>query len=204
MKLHWSPRSPFVRKVMIAAHELGLVDRLQLIRTTVAMSQPNAALLPDNPLSKIPTLILDDGTALYDSVVIIEYLEHLAGKRHLFPVEPAARFLAHRRHALGNGFLDLLILWRNERDRPEQYRSPPHLAAHAVKAEATLAMLEREADAIAATPFGIGHIGIGCALSYMDFRFVADDWRKPHPHLAAWHATFGARPSHKATEPYDG
>jgi glutathione S-transferase len=73
MKLHWSPRSPFVRKVMVFAHETGLVNRLTCVRTVVAMKAPNEALLPDNPLSKIPTLLLDDGSPLYDSGVICEY-----------------------------------------------------------------------------------------------------------------------------------
>ena len=79
MKLHWSPRSPFVRKVMIAAHELGLADRIDTVRTVVRMGRPNEALLPDNPLSKIPTLVLDDGRTLFDSLTIIEYLDHIAG-----------------------------------------------------------------------------------------------------------------------------
>jgi glutathione S-transferase len=73
MKLHWSPRSTFVRKVMVFAHETGLVNRLTCVRTVVAMKAPNAALLPDNPLSKIPTLVLDDGSRLYDSGVICKY-----------------------------------------------------------------------------------------------------------------------------------
>src|SRR6516165_7432240 len=97
MKLHWSPRSPFVRKVMIAAHETGLVDLWTCVRTVVAMTAPNAALLPDNPLSKIPTLVLDDGSALYDSGVICEYLDALDGKPQLFPAEGAARLIALRR-----------------------------------------------------------------------------------------------------------
>src|ERR1700679_1402998 len=70
MKLHWSPRSPFVRKVMVALHETGLVDRVHTVRTVVAVTQPNAVLQRDNPLSKIPTLVLDDGSALFDSRVI--------------------------------------------------------------------------------------------------------------------------------------
>ena len=84
MKLHWSPKSPYVRKVMICAHELGLVDRLELVRSVAAMLKPNARLMQDNPLSKIPTLVLDDGFALFDSVVICEYLNDLAGGP-LFP-----------------------------------------------------------------------------------------------------------------------
>ena len=85
MKLHWSPRSPFVRKVMVFAHETGLVERLTCVRTVVAMKTPNAALLPDNPLSKIPTLLQDDGAPLYDSAVICEYLDTLHDRTKLFP-----------------------------------------------------------------------------------------------------------------------
>ena len=96
MKLHWSPRSPFVRKVMIAAHETGLVDRLTCVRTVVAMTAPNATLLPDNPLSKIPTLVLDDGSTLYDSGVICEYLDTLHDGPKLFPADSKACWTASR------------------------------------------------------------------------------------------------------------
>src|SRR5580704_9148750 len=117
MKLHWSPRSPFVRKVMIVAHERGLIDRIACVRTVAATGKPHAELMKDNPLSKIPTLVLDDGTILYDSRVICEYLDALDGTPTLFPKEPEARITALRRQALGDGFLDLLVLNRNERER---------------------------------------------------------------------------------------
>ena len=84
MKLHWSPKSPYVRKVMICARELGLVERLELVRSVAAMLKPNARLMQDNPLSKIPALVLDDGFTLFDSVVICEYLNDL-GQGTLFP-----------------------------------------------------------------------------------------------------------------------
>ena len=116
MKLHWSPKSPYVRKVMVCAHELGLLERLELVRSVAAMQKPNAQLMRDNPLSKIPTLVLDDGTTLFDSVVICEYLNDLADGS-LFPVQGAAKWRALRWHALGDGLLDALILWRNERER---------------------------------------------------------------------------------------
>jgi glutathione S-transferase len=202
MKLHWSPRSPFVRKVMIAAHETGLVERLTCMRTVVAMTAPNSELLPDNPLSKIPTLVLDDGSPLYDSAVICEYLDTLHDGPKLFPADPKARWTALRRHALGSGLLDLFILWRNERERPQP--SQPHLDAYAVKYESALNALEKETAAIATTPFGIGHIAIGCALSYADFRFADLDWRAEHPQLAAWHKSFSQRPSARATEAVEG
>jgi glutathione S-transferase len=201
MKLHWSPRSPFVRKVMIVAHERGLVDRLHCVRTVAAMTEPHSELMRDNPLSKIPTLILDDGTALYDSSVICEYLDAFDGTPQLFPSEKASRFVALRRQALGDGFLDLLVLTRNEKLRPQP--SQAHLASAAVRTTAVLNNLEGEADALAADSLTIGHITIGCALAYLDFRFAEQDWRKQHPWLADWHSGFAARRSVQATLPVD-
>jgi glutathione S-transferase len=198
MKLHWSPRSPFVRKVMVFAHETGLVDRLTCVRTVVDMKAPNAALFLDNPLSKIPTLVLDDGSPLYDSGVICEYLDTLHPQDKLFPTDPAARWIALRRQALGDGFLDFLLLWRQERERLAP--SQPLLPAFEAKYRATLASLEEEASAIGRTLFSIGHIAVGCSLSYLDFRFAHLGWRDNHPQIAAWHATFSERPSVRATE----
>ena len=201
MKLHWSPRSPFVRKVMIVAHELGLAERIVRVRTVAAMAKPHAELMTDNPLSKIPTLVLDDGTVIYDSPVICEYLDTLAAPPKLFPAAPVARFTALRRQALGDGFLEMMVLLRDER-----MRNPPsdrHIASTAVRKAAVLQALEAEAAALSATPFGIGHIAIGCALSYLDFRFADEDWRKGHPRLVDWHGAFAARPSVRATVPVD-
>lgn len=201
MKLHWSPRSPFVRKVMVAAHECGVTDRITTVRTVVAMTSPHAGLMADNPLSKIPTLVLDDGTVLYDSGVICEYLDTLHDGPKLYP-QGAARWTALRRHALGSGLLDLLVPWRNERDRPQP--SQPHLSAYAVKADSAFDALEREAPALAAAPFDIGQIAIGCALSYADFRFKDRPWRDGRPQLTAWHAAFSERPSVRATAFVEG
>ena len=201
MKLHWSPRSPFVRKVMIAAHELGLVDRITCVRTVAATTRPHAALMEDNPLSKIPTLVLDDGTVLYDSPVICEYLDTLHTGRKLIPTHGKDRMVALRRQALGDGFLDFLLLLRNERERA--HPSDVHLATFTTKRKAALAALEREAQALAASSFTIGHIAIGCALSYLDFRFGHEDWRADHARIAGWHREFAGRASVRATEPVD-
>jgi glutathione S-transferase len=201
MKLHWSPRSPFVRKVMIVAHERGLLDRIVCVRTVAAMTKPHADLMQDNPLSKIPTLVLDDGRVLYDSPVICEYLDQLGSAPELFPAEPAPRFEALRRQALGDGFLDMLVTLRNERERA--HPSEEHMTSAAVRTAAVLQSLEREADALANAAFSIGHIAIGCALSYLDFRFAEGDWRKGHRRIARWHETFAARSSVQATDPVD-
>ena len=197
MKLHWSPRSPFVRKVMIVAHERGLVDRIACVRTVAAIAKPHAELMRDNPLSKIPTLVDDDGRVLYDSRVICDYLDTLGDAPALLPRADAARFEALRRQALGDGFLDLLVLARNERDRA--HPSDAHRQSATVRTAAILDSLEREAGALAAAPFDIGHIAVGVALCYLDFRFAADDWRRAHHALAAWHAAFALRPSVRAT-----
>ena len=85
MKLHWSPRSPFVRKVMVVAHDIGVADRIECVRTVAAMMKPHPDLMLDNPLSKIPTLVLDDGTIIYDSPVICEYLDQLHAGPRLVP-----------------------------------------------------------------------------------------------------------------------
>ena len=201
MKLHWSPRSPFVRKVMVVVHELGLADRIACMRTVAATTKPHAELMQDNPLSKIPTLVLDDGTVIYNLPVICEYLDGLDGGPKLHPAEPKARLVALRRQALGDGFLDMLVLLRDERMRA--HPSDVHKASAAVRKAAVLNSLDREADSLAATPFGIGHIAIGCALSYLDFRYADEDWRQGHPRIASWHAAFAARPSVRATEPID-
>lgn len=203
MKLYWSSRSPFVRKVMIAAHELGLADRIETIPVVVALAQPNADVMAVNPLNKIPTLITDDGIVLFDSAAICEYLESLPGGGTLFPAAPAARWPALRWHALGNGMLDALILWRTERTRPEAQRSQAVLDAFKLKIEAALALLEREAADLAAAPVTIGAIGVGAALGYLDFRFDDVAWRTGRPQLAAWYETFAQRPSMRATAPHD-
>ena len=103
MKLHWSPRSPYVRKVMIVAHEHGVAGSIDRVRSAVAMTQPNPELMRDNPLSKIPALLLDDGPALFDSAVICEYLDSLHGGS-LFPANGPERWQALRWHALATAW----------------------------------------------------------------------------------------------------
>jgi glutathione S-transferase len=197
MKLHWSPRSPYVRKVMVAAHELGLADRIGTVRTVVAMRKPARELLPENPLGKIPTLVLEDGTILYDSQVIIEYLDSLVGGGRLIPASGAARWQELRRHALLDGFLDLLILWRNERDRPQPL--PDLMDAFALKTDAVLPAIEAEIEAIVAGPVGLAQITAAVAGAYMDFRFADLGWRARCPRFSAWQEGFARRPSMLAT-----
>jgi len=201
MALYWSSRSPFVRKVMVAAHEAGLADRIRRIPIVVAMTIPNREILAQNPLGKIPTLVLADGTTLFDSLVICEYLDGLHDGPKLVPATGPARITALRWHALGTGLCDLLVLWRTERSRPSP--SPAVLEGFAMKRDASLDALEAEAPALSAAPFGIGHVAIGCALGYLDFRYGEEPWRAGRPALAAWYESFRGRPSVRATEYVD-
>ena len=203
MKLHWSPRSPYVRKVMIAAHELGLADAITLVRSVAMMTKPNPDIMADNPLSKIPTMVLENGRVLFDSLTICEYLDHRAGGQRLFPPAGEVRWQALSDHALGNGMLDLLILWRNEREKPIERQTPALLESFALRVGAGLDRLEQAAERLGATPFAIGQIAVGCCLSYIDFRFSDLGWRQSRPALAAWHETFSARVSARSTEIVD-
>lgn len=188
---------------MIFAHETGLADRFERVRTVVAMRKPNAELMRDNPLSKLPTLVLDDGRALFDSLVICEYLDGLHAGEPLVPLAGSERWEVLRWHSLGSGFLDMLVLWRNERDRERERQLPDLLQAFAAKNHATLARLEEEAAALDGAPFRIGHISIACALGYLDFRFPDMDWRNGHPRAAGWFAAVSQRPSVRLTMPVD-
>ena len=201
LKLHWSPKSPYVRKVMICARELNVLDRLELMRSVAAMTKPNQRLMQDNPLSKIPTLVLDDGLSLFDSAVICEYLNDLVAGP-LFPQKGRNKWLALRWHAFGDGLLDALILWRNERER--EVPLPVLMEAFELKVKSALAQLDSEAQALNDAPFCIGHVALGCALGYIDYRFEAMGWRGIAPRLAAWHETLRVRPSYSATEPVEG
>ena len=237
MKLHWSPRSPYVRKVMVCAHELDQLGQLELVRSVAAMLTPNDRLMQDNPLSKIPTLVLDNGFTVFDSAVICEYLDDVAGGS-LFPrqgsdnslvrsgaspnanvlvrpgaspnanvlvrpgASPNAKWQALRWHAFGDGILDALILWRNERERDAPLRTL--IAAFELKLRASLKQLDDEAQALAAMPLSIGHITLGCALGYLDYRFDDINWRKASPRLAEWYADIRKRPSFITTVPIDG
>lgn len=203
MTLHWSPRSPYVRKVMIAVSEMGLRDRIRTVRTVTGGTTPHWELIKINPLGKIPTLELADGGVLYDSPVIIEYLDTLHDGPKLFPATAPARLTALRRHALGQGMLDAALALLAEGFRPTERQSEPHKALWRSKLVASVDALETEAEALAESNFTVGHLAIGVALAYLDFRFASLNWRDGHPKLASWHETFNSRASVQANMPVD-
>lgn len=193
-KLHWSPTSPYVRKVMVVAHELGLADRFDLVETRPATVVADVA--ADNPLGRIPALVLPDGTTLIDSLVIAEYLDELGGGA-IFPRAGQERWRALTLHALGHGVIDAAIAIVAEARRAANERSPGWVAARHAEIARVLDALEREPPAPA---MDIGTIAVAVGLGYIDFR-LEHDWRAGRPTLAAWFGAFAQRPSMQATKP---
>ncbi|MCS6779366.1 MAG: glutathione S-transferase [Geminicoccaceae bacterium] len=201
MRLHTSPASPFGRKVMVVLHETGLVAEVERRDASLTPLAPDEAVCAANPLGKIPCLELDDGTALYDSRVICEYLDGLHAGARLFPDKGPARFEALRLQALADGILDTAVGLRYETFlRPEAYRWPEWIAAQKQKIARALDRLERECAGFGER-IDIGTLAIAVALGYLDFRFAADRWRDGRPALAAWQAQIAERPSLRATLP---
>ncbi|MGH6961649.1 MAG: glutathione S-transferase N-terminal domain-containing protein [Dongiaceae bacterium] len=204
MKLRYSPASPYVRKCLVLAHEAGLAGRIHVVPTVTA--DPASGLANDNPLGKIPALIVKDGQVLFDSPVICEYLDSLHGGAGILPPAGPARWTALRREALADGILDAAILRLLEGRRPANEQSPGWVEKQKAVIARALDAFEAEAGQLgdpAAVPTTIGHITLGCALGYLDFRFGVDEWRRTRPKLARWFEGFAARPSMAATVPKD-
>lgn len=196
MKLYFSPTSPYVRKVMITAHEVGLADRIEMLGSAAHPINRDRTIIAQNPLGQVPTLIADDGTVIADSRVICAYLNDLA-KGSVFPADGKARLQAEIDQALGDGILGAALILRYEvAVRPEALRWPEWISGQWDKIHTTLAHFEAHAPEGRAD---IGAITLASALSYLDLRFPEYDWRKTHPKLAAWYATFEKRPSMVAT-----
>ena len=198
MILRSSGPSPFVRKVNIAAQLLGLGDRIQSQPTD--LNDPADSVRRQNPVGKIPVLITEDGAAYYDSPVILEYLDHLAGGGRIIPRDPKARFAALTLEALCDGIIDasLLIVYEG-RYRPEDKRVESWVERQADKVSRALAALEAAPPPLAATP-DVGQITLACALGYRDMRFNGT-WRKEHPRLVAWLDAFARQvPAFEATK----
>jgi len=199
MKLRSSPASPFGRKVRIAAALLGLDKDVTI--ETADTADANDSVRRQNPLGKIPVLIAEDGTAYYDSRVILEFLDHRAGGGKIVPREPMQRLAALRLEALADGILDASILTVYEtRWRQADKHEPKWLDHQAGKVSRGLAALEAAPPGLDATP-NVGQIAVACALGYRDARFNGS-WRKDHPRLVAWLDAFAARvPAFAATKP---
>ena len=203
LTLHWSPRSPYVRKAMVALYEKGLIDQVTIIRTAADPLIPHEGLMQLNPLSKIPTLEREAQSPLWDSRVIMEWadLTGTAGPQ-LFPADPQMRLEVLTLEAVGNGLLDIALPWLVElRMRPEEARYQPQIDAYRRKSISVFDWLEARISEIAGSGFHAGHLSIGVALKYFDFRFDAEAWRHNRPGLSAWFdERFSQRPSVLETE----
>lgn len=196
MKLRYSPTSPYVRKIMVLAKEAGLDGKIEPVTTKTT----DAALWSENPIGKVPTLIMDDGSALFDSPVILEYLDSLHGGAKFIPPSGPQRWKALKLEALADGILDAAVLRRGESLRPPANQSPDFLAKQGQVVARCLDALEKDAASLDG-PLTVGTITVGCALGYLDFRFAADAWRKGRSKLAAWYEAFSKRPSMASTVP---
>lgn len=190
--------SPFGRKVKIAVEVLGLGDQVEV--RAADTNTPDEELLRENPLGKIPILILDDESTLFDSRVILEYLDEKAGGGKIVP-KSDNRFPALRLQALADGLMDAALLQVYEkRFRPEDMHHQPWLDRQAGKVSRALAELEKEPPMMGKPPH-VGHIALACALGYLDLRFEGK-WREGHPKLVGWLDAFAnAVPAFEATTP---
>ncbi len=199
MKLRYSATSPYVRKVLMVAAACGIADRVR--RDPTDPWAADTTLGHDNPLGKVPALVLDDGSTLYDSPVICEYLDWAAGGGRAIPAPGPARWAALRRQALGDGICDAAILRRLEQtQRPAERRSDTWDARQKGHVTRALNALEAEAGMLG-DGLDVGTISILVALGYLDFRFAAEDWRQGRPNLTAWFARAAAHPSFVETAP---
>jgi glutathione S-transferase len=196
VKLYYSPTSPFVRKVMACAIVRGLDGQIE--KHTSNPHESPADLVADNPLSKVPCLVTDDGLTLFGSQLICEYLDSLGDELPLFPGHGAPRWRALKFQSLGDGILDAAVAWRGEQGRPREPARDALIGRYK-------AAIRRTVDALEADPpskhVDIGAITVACGLGYLDFRFGSDPWRPGHPKLTAWHDGFARNRSLAETVP---
>ena len=199
LRLHFSPASPFVRKVRVFADEAGLAELLDCVPTDVWGTA--SASFAENPLAKVPALIGPDG-AFLNSLMCCEYLDTLHSGRRLIPVEPAARWPVLRLHALADGMTEATVAHVIEAlRRPPEYVYAGYLERQLQRIGRALDVLEAMAPDFG-EELDLGTIALACGLSYLDFRLPELDWRSARPSLARWEAVVAARPSLVATRPH--
>jgi glutathione S-transferase len=201
MKLAFSPGSPFARKVRIAAIELGLIDKIELVPTTLAPTQANDEYSKINPVKKLPVLILDNGDVILDSYVIVEYLDELAGGGKLIPASGPDKWRVKSDHSLLQAMLDSMLLCRYERMvRPQGLQWHGWADDHWNRAWNGMARFDKKADVLS-RPLDIVQIALACVLGYADFRYADCGWREAYPNLAAFNERMLTRPSIKISVP---
>lgn len=201
MKIYYSPSSPFVRKVMVVAQELGVEERIERLKSAVHPIRHDVEIVGHNPLGQVPTFFTDDGEVLYDSAVICEYLDTTYGNGEFFPADPAIRWRALRDQALGDGMTNACLLIRYELTvREVAMQNSDWITGQRRKVEDGTRLLEATI-ADWQGRFDIGTLAFACALSYMDFRLPEIAWREKCPNTACWLDQLLQRPSLQQTWP---
>jgi glutathione S-transferase len=191
MQIHYSPTSPYARKVRAVAIEKQIDSQIEWIAVDPFVG--DAALDARNPLGKVPVLMLENGRCLFDSRVICEYLDAIGQTNRLLPENPIARSEVATRQALADGVMDAAFMTVMERRRPSQERSQMWLARWSAAIRRALLVMdhaERPADR-----FDLGDLACAVSLGYLDFRLPEQGWRAEAPSLAVWHTTVAGRPS---------
>ncbi len=200
MKLLGTLTSPYTRKARVVLAE----KKIDFEWVADSPSNPHSIARRINPLARVPVLLLDDETPIFDSPVIVEYLDNLAPNKKLLPKSNRERIEVKRWESLADGLLDAAVGIRLELLRPERQRNPSWLDREHSVIEASLAMMAAELGDkpwCMGTPFTLADIAVGCALGYLDFRFAEIDWRSRHPQLAKLHDKLMQRPSFAESAP---
>jgi glutathione S-transferase len=201
MKLYSTTTSPFVRKVLVVAHERGLADRLELVTLRPSPLEKSDELSRANPLNKIPALVLADGTTLYDSAVICEYVDSLGQGPGLVPPQGPDRWRVLRLHALADGVIEAGVQVYYERAlRPADRQWEPWIAGQLEKVNQGLDALDAECSRFG-TLVDLGVIGAAAAIGWLSFRAVTEPL-KGRASLERWYRAFAERPSMRATAPH--
>ncbi|MCF8467454.1 MAG: glutathione S-transferase N-terminal domain-containing protein [Sneathiella sp.] len=198
MKLCYSALSPFVRRVRITAIEHNLLDKIEIVDSD--HSDMFKGINPATPLGKVPSLTLENGEVLFDSLVICEYLNSIGSGPSLFPASGPERWRVLTLHAMADGMTDAAYQRRVDSILPEGEGSPSWSARLKLSMESCLDVMEQQVESYA-DDLNIGTIAVSCALGYHDFRFGPEQWRNGRPKLAAWYERFAARPSIAQTAP---
>lgn len=200
MKLLYSPTSPYARKVRVVAAE----KRIEIEMLKVVLSDPDCPVIEYNPLGKIPVLILDDGESLFDSRVIVEYLDNRTPLARLIPQENSAKVWVRRWEALADGVCDAVVLAIQESRRAENLRDPAVIEKQMGKVQRGLNQLNNELGEnkwCVDETFSLGDIALGCMLGWLDLRYQELAWRETYPNLARHFDEVMKRPSFSDTAP---
>lgn len=197
MQLLYQTHSPYARKTLVFAHEVGIASRVEVVHHETSPTLRNEQVFAENPLGQVPVLVRPGLPTIFDSHVICEYFDTLHGGRRVIPADGEPRWRALRLQAVAQGLADSggTIRWETVR-RPLALQYPPLRDGHLAKLQASYDWLERELDVDA--PLHIGHIALATSLSWLEFRELPS-FRTRRPQLAAWYDRFAARPSMQAT-----